>query len=120
DFSVENKEVVPSILGLNERYYSKDIGKLKIVVLDGQEISLFAYSDANHPNRAKAENYLDSINRSKETWNGGMSSKQLLWLSNILEESNKKVLIVSHYPVYPLGGIHNLWNDEELYTIIEN
>lgn len=120
DFEVENKNGVPYILGLNKRYYLKETENLNIAVLDGQEISLFAYDNENHPNVIKAKTYLESINYSKKEWNGAMSQEQLKWLENILKTSDKPVLIVSHYPIFPLGGQHNLWNDEELYNLIEN
>lgn len=119
DFNIENRNLTPRILGLENRYYQVVTEYINIVVLDGQEISLFAYEDENHPNVIKARQYLESINYTKKEWNGAMSQEQMNWLENILKTSKKDVLIVSHYPIFPFDGRDNLWNDKEVYNLIE-
>lgn len=119
DFEVEHKGIVPRILGLENRHYKKEVKDFTIVVLDGQEISTFAYDDENHPNVIKAKNYLESVDYTEKGWNGAMSEEQVKWLENILKTNEKPIIIVSHYPIFPLGGQHNLWNDEEVYNLIE-
>jgi hypothetical protein len=54
-------------------------------------------------------------------WNGGMSEKQISWLEEKLKEAEKKkekVIIFSHYPIYPSSEV-SLWNDWEVLKLIE-
>lgn len=50
-----------------------------------------------------------------------MGQQQLKWLREQLDEAgskNEKVILFSHFPVYPEDK-HNLWNDMELISTIE-
>src|SRR5690606_23986490 len=44
DFSVatDSLEKVPAILGLSDRYYSNKVGNIRLIYLDGNDVSLFA------------------------------------------------------------------------------
>lgn len=59
--------------------------------------------------------------KNAQTWNGGLSDKQLSWLKHQIaeaDEQNEKVAIFCHFPIYPEESHHNLWNDQKVLDII--
>jgi hypothetical protein len=45
----------------------------------------------------------------------------MAWLKTELEAANSKgqrVILFNHYPVIPIGDVHNLWNAEELVSLL--
>ena len=57
-----------------------------------------------------------------QTYNGGVSSKQLQWLDTQLREARDKgeqVLVFSHHPLYPPIGLTAL-NDKEILNILSS
>ena len=125
DYEVEDskKELVHQKLGI-ERYYSFQVQDWVFVVLDGNEISTFA-NIAGSENFLQAETILAELNKEEVVygnfWNGGISSQQLRWLSNMLDriKDQEKVIIFCHYPVYPLDK-HNLLNCNHVLEIVNS
>lgn len=67
-------------------------------------------------NSLKADNEINA-----QTWNGGISNEQLTWLRGVLDkaaQTNEKVVVFSHMPVYPKNN-HNVWNDDEVIKELE-
>lgn len=121
----EKKDAVPGKLGLDKRYFSINQKGWKFIFLDGQDLSVMAHPPESNKYK-KSRVLLDSINKAgqdnAQSWNGGLSSKQLIWLKEQLDDAEKndfKVAVFSHFPVYPVGATHNLWNDREVVNLLE-
>jgi manganese-dependent ADP-ribose/CDP-alcohol diphosphatase len=125
DFSVEPrlKKRIPPLQSNKEGYYSFAYGKFRFIILNGNEVS--TYFSTNKSIIKQASDYITKIRSEGDVngmdWNGGMSSKQILWLSNQLNYASKndeKVFIMCHFPVYPVNE-HNLLNYKDLLTVLE-
>jgi manganese-dependent ADP-ribose/CDP-alcohol diphosphatase len=125
DFAVEPKQKkrIPPLQGNKDGYYSFTYGKFRFICLNGNELS--TYSSSNKKSIKKAEEYIKMLKNDGApnaiNWNGGMSDKQILWLSNqlnIASTNNEKVFIMCHFPVYPENE-HNLLNYRDILTVIE-
>ena len=125
DYSVEPrlKKRIPPLQSNKEGYYSFNYDNYRFIILNGNELSTYA---TNNKSVIKdANDYIMKLKNEEEIngldWNGGMSSKQLLWLVNQLNaasKNNEKVFIMCHFPVYPVNE-HNLLNYSDVLTILE-
>jgi manganese-dependent ADP-ribose/CDP-alcohol diphosphatase len=125
DYSVEPrlKKRLPPLQFNNEGYFSFINGKFRFIFLNGNEVSTYA---TNKKSVIKEAN--DSILKLKNNgelngmeWNGGISRKQILWLTNQLNtaaNNSEKVFIMCHFPVYPVN-IHNLLNYKDILHVLE-
>jgi len=126
DFGVapEKKDSISSKLGLKDRYYDFCFNNWRFIVLDGNDVSLFANMIGSKKYKQAEAIYQELKNRrapNAKDWNGALSARQIDWLKNTLRKSSEvgeRVIIFCHYPVYP-KNIHNLWNDDELINLIE-
>lgn len=126
DYSVapEQKEKVPEVMGLpSEGYYDFEVKDWRFIILNGNDLSLFATSGGTTEER-EARAMLSRLRQSNaenaKEWNGGISNRQKRWLKETLEtarEQNQQVIVAGHYPIYPAGS-HNLWNDEEIASLL--
>ncbi|WP_338448118.1 metallophosphoesterase [Niallia oryzisoli] len=123
DFPVTTDQVV-DILGMPNQYYDFKYKNWRFVVLDTNDLSLYAnpagsekYQQAQVMyNSLKAANAINA-----QTWNGGVSNEQLTWLHGVLErakQTQEKVVVISHMPVYPANE-HNVWNSEAVIKELE-
>lgn len=123
DFPVTTNEVV-DILGMPNQYYDFKYKNWRFVVLDTNDLSLYAnpvdsekYQQAHEMyNSLKATNEINA-----QTWNVGVSEEQLTWLRGVLKKAaqrQEKVVVLAHMPVYPENN-HNVWNDEAVITELE-
>lgn len=123
DFSVADdlKKDVPQKMGLASKYYDFKVKGWRYVVLDGNDVSFHAYpKDSDDYIKAK-EYYLTNKIKSPK-WNGAIGPKQCSWLKSVLEkatQNDEPVILFCHFPVYPKNS-HNLWNAEELISILES
>lgn len=123
DFSVsdELKKDVPERMGLLSRYYDFEVMGWRFVVLDGNDISFHAYPEGGDKYN-EAEEYYDRNGIESPKWNGAAGAGQLSWLNKVLKKASEvgeKVVLYCHFPIYP-ENVHNLWNAQEVITIIEN
>jgi predicted phosphodiesterase len=123
-------EVAPNYLssilrvtGLKRAYYDFTGGGYRFIVLDGNDISLFAHAKDTPEHKLAAEK-LDQLKGANapnaQTWNGGMSEEQFRWLQQTLgqaEAAGEKIIIFSHYPVYPVNE-HNMWDDQRVVDLV--
>jgi manganese-dependent ADP-ribose/CDP-alcohol diphosphatase len=125
DFAVEPrlKKRIPPLQSNKEGYYSFTYNKFRFIILNGNEVS--TYYSTNKSVIKQGEDLIIKLKSDGEVngmgWNGGMSSKQILWLSNQLNNASKndeKVFIMCHFPVYPVNE-HNLLNYKDLLTVLE-
>jgi len=121
DFSVvdEKKELVPAQLGLKNRYYDFTHKDWRFIVLDGNDVSLYAYPK-DDPRTKAATAFHRRLKAGTPTWNGGVGGKQLAWLKGrlaVAAKANEKVILFCHFPVHP-ENIHNLWNHEAVTSLL--
>ncbi len=124
DFAVPTDEVV-DILGMKNQYYDFAEKGWRFVVLDTNDISMYA-NEPGSPKYQQAEKMYNQLKASgaknAQPWNGGVGTEQMTWLHNVLKKSAKnheKVVIIGHHPVYPANE-HNAWNDSEIMQELES
>ena len=122
DFSVADKfkDRVPKRLGLKQRYYDFAVGKWRFLVLDTNDVSLYAFPEGSRKAKSSRKIY-DSLGGDLPEYNGGVGEKQLEWLARKLKKAESKgesVILHSHHPVYPFTS-HAAWNAEEVVALIE-
>jgi len=125
DYSVEQrlKKSIPQLNKNKEGYYSFNYSTFRFIVLNGNEISTYATNNKSDINEAEA--YILNLKNGGEIngmdWNGGMSTKQMVWLTSQLisaKNNNEKVFIICHFPVYPYNE-HNLLNYRDVLSVLE-
>ena len=125
DFSVKPyyKKKIPALEHEKKGYYSFSYSNFRFIFLNGNEIS--TYISANKKTIKNATDYICELKDKGEVnaieWNGGISSKQLDWLSEQLTqatEKGEKVIISCHFPVIP-ENIHNLLNYNDILTVLK-
>ncbi len=125
DFAV-SADKLPAIhekLAMPAPYYDFVRKGWRIVVIEGNEISLFA-PPLGDPRRALAAERLDALKRAgaanAQIWNAGVSEAQLAWLSGRLElaeAAGERVIVMGHYSLYPHND-HNLWDAEAVAGLL--
>jgi manganese-dependent ADP-ribose/CDP-alcohol diphosphatase len=124
DFPVTTEEVV-EILGMPNQYYEFRREGWRFVVLDTNDISLYANPEGSEKYELAEEMYAElkqsgAVNA--QTWNGAVGEEQMEWLRGVLagaRRRDEKVIIFSHMPVYP-KNVHNAWNDDALVETFES
>jgi hypothetical protein len=93
-------------------------------VLDATDYSYYSNSLHNHDTNQIDSYYENTIEKSNHyRWNSAIGMEQQKWLEEQLNSAktlNQKVILFSHLPLRPKGNIHNLWNDYEIISLIEN
>jgi predicted phosphodiesterase len=121
DFSVadDKKALVPKRMGLKKRYYDFTHKTWRFIVLDGNDVSLYAYPK-DDPRTKAATAFHRRLKAGTPTWNGGASDKQLKWIESRLKlatQARERVVLFCHFPVYP-ANVHNLWNHEAVTNLL--
>ena len=121
DFEVadDKKTLVPARLGLKNRYYDFSRRGWRFIVIDGNDVSLYAWPK-NDPRTKAASEYHKSLKPRPPTWNGAVGDKQLKWIESRLltaTTAKERVMHFCHFPVFPKNG-HNLWNDNVLTDLL--
>ncbi|MEI7980239.1 MAG: metallophosphoesterase [Bacteroidota bacterium] len=124
DYAVrqDQKEKVLPMLGLATGYYTRMIGDWKLIVLNGDDLSLFGPQDKIQKQERNdlLTNLVSGLRKNFMPWNGGLSDTQMKWFETQLQEAekgNEKVIVLCHFPVYPLSG-YNLWNNREVLALL--
>ncbi len=118
----DNKKLFKQ-LDMPDEYYSFKKGNWHFIILNTNEIASYSNVAGTWKEKelAAMRDQIRLRNRSNgQDWNGGISSKQLKWLTKLLRNSQKKnenVLVFSHHPVYPAEGFTAL-NDQEILTAL--
>ncbi|PXW52415.1 metallophosphoesterase [Methylobacterium sp. B4] len=106
---------VPGWLGMERAHYDFAAAGLRFVVLDGNDVSLFAPPPGD-PRRALAETRLAEAKAAglaqAQRWNGSLGEAQMTWLEGVLaaaRAAGERVIVLCHYPVAPENP-HNLWD----------
>jgi len=126
DFDVadDKKSAVPTKLGMPGRYYDFGFDGFRFIVLDGNDVSLYANPEGSKK-RTRAAALLRELSEKKRPnahpWNGAVGAEQIAWLESTLgaaRTAGEKAILFCHFPIYP-ENVHNLWNDREVIDIIE-
>lgn len=122
DFSVadEYKNQVPERLKLESRYYDFNVGKWRFLILDTNDVSLYAHPSGSERDKSSHAIY-ESLGGKLPTYNGAIGQAQLDWIEAKLTQSEKDgetVILHSHHPVYPYNN-HTAWNSREIVALLE-
>jgi 3',5'-cyclic AMP phosphodiesterase CpdA len=125
DFNVPD-EYLHSILrtvGMQAAYYDFSKGDYRFIVLDGNDISLFAPPQGD-PRRALAEKRLAELKASNapnaQDFNGSLGDTQFAWLEGRIREAvtaGQKIVLFNHYPVFPAHPT-NAWDSERIVKLV--
>jgi len=115
--------LVVRTVGMPKPYYDFTGGGYRFIVLDGNDVSLFA-PPAGDPRLEIAAARLAKLREAgapnAHNWNGSLSDVQFSWLGEALDRARsagEKVIVLSHYPVYP-HDMHNLWDSERIVELL--
>ena len=128
EFSVNDseKDKVLAKENLKAPYYSFVKKKWRFIILNGNDVSLYAYAKESSKYK-EAEVLLQQLKADKlpnaQAWNGAIGKEQLAWLKNELvmaQKKKEKVILTNHFPLYPEGASELLWNAKEIRALIES
>jgi predicted phosphodiesterase len=126
DFEVadEEKSKVLGAIGLEKAYYSVVRKSWRFLFLDGTDIAIWRYP-ADDGRTAAAKEILRAGMELKvpnfQEYNAAIGSEQMEWIAAELEAAKaagERVILFCHYPAFPVGNAHNLWNDAKLVELI--
>tara|TARA_R110001583_G_scaffold142211_5_gene294491 strand:- start:3344 stop:4246 length:903 start_codon:yes stop_codon:yes gene_type:complete len=126
DFSVADslKPLVFEKMDLKDRYYSIVKNKWRFIVLDGNDLSV--HGALTETKKQQTDSLFQQLS-SKELpnlkpWNGGLGKEQLQWIEDELKlatQNKERVGFYCHFPVLGETNDLNLWNYEQLLSIID-
>lgn len=120
DIKDKYKPQVPELLQMPARYYSWTEKGWRFIILDGNELSTYAHPKGS-PGHKRSMAYYNSRKPKPPVWNGGIDKKQITWLRAelaIAEKKDENVILLCHFPIFPVDA-HNLWNDKEMLKLID-
>lgn len=126
DFEVADDEKgrAPGRLGLTQRYYAVERGPWCFVMLDTNDVSLYAHPErtpAHAAAQAALRRYAAAGVRSAQSWNGAVGEGQLGWLEatcTAAAKAGRRVVVCAHHPVLP-DDVHNAWNAARLLEVVD-
>ncbi len=123
ELAEEFKPRVPERLRMPGRYFAVDHGPWRFVILDTNDLSVYAHSTTS-PQHVAAAAELHRLRATgainAQAWNGGVGDRQLAWFDAACRgagAAGQRVLVFAHHPVYPPNA-HNVWNAERVLDII--
>jgi len=123
----QQKNAVVAKLGMKSRYYSFKVNGWRFVVLDGNDVSVLGVfpreGNPRYEEGLAMQKRVAKMNKpNTPDWNGGIGSEHIAWLKAELQKASgagEKVILFSHFPVFP-PNVHNLWNEDEVLRVIES
>jgi manganese-dependent ADP-ribose/CDP-alcohol diphosphatase len=125
DYSVDPRFLnkLPVLISSKAGYYSFSDNGFRFILLNGNEISI--YASKKKASVVSATSYIELLKnggaKNAVYWNGGISKTQLEWLDKQLSQSlekNEKVFVFCHFPVWPESE-YNLLNYNEMLFVLE-
>jgi predicted phosphodiesterase len=110
-------------LGLRRGYYDFAGAGHRFIVIDGNEISLFANSEgtANHAAALERLSHMRAAGAGNAHFcNGGVSDVQFAWVEQVMNKAKaagERVIVMGHYPIYPAHSL-NLWDYARLVDLL--
>lgn len=124
DFRVEPERLddVFARVGMPGPYQTFAVAGWRFVLLDGNEVSLFAPPPGD-PRLTVAERWIETLKSqgadNGQPWNAALGDEQFAWLEGVLhraEAAGENVVVMGHYPVYPPNA-HNMWDSERIVDL---
>lgn len=110
-------------LGMPAPYHHMLRNGIRLIVIDGNEISTFAPPPGD-PRRAQAKAKLATLTAAGApnamAWNAGISETQFSWLERQLAqaaEKGERAIVMGHYPLHPFTD-HSLWDAPRVAKLI--
>ncbi|MFT4003385.1 MAG: metallophosphoesterase [Rhizobium sp.] len=125
DFAVapDHLGTVSARVGMASAYYDFGHSGYRFIVLDGNEISVFAPPEGD-PRREEARALMKALESAGapngQRWNAAIGDTQYDWLVAKLREakaSGEKVVVMNHYPVFP-ENTHNALNSARMLELL--
>lgn len=123
DVAAEYLTSVVRTAGMQKAYYDFSGGGYRFIVLDGNDVSLFA-PPKDDPRREIAAQRLDALKAkgaiNAQTWNGSLGDEQFAWLQETIgkaQGAGEKIIVMGHYPIYPANE-HNMWDSERIVELL--
>jgi hypothetical protein len=124
DVAAEYLTSVTRTVGMEKAYYDFTGGGYRFIVLDGNDVSLFA-PPPDDPRREIASGRLDELKAkgapNAQAWNGSLGDEQFAWLGETMKKAQaagEKAIVMGHYPVYPQNE-HNMWDSERVVELLK-
>lgn len=124
DYSVTTvSETLYAQLGMHSAYYSFKQDEWRFIMINTNEISTYANKEDTTLEielKIMYDNILKSVHGNVDSYNGGISQKQINWLKNELESAeseNEKVIVFYHHPLFAAPGYTALNNIELLEVL---
>jgi manganese-dependent ADP-ribose/CDP-alcohol diphosphatase len=113
-------DVVPQCS--DARYYTFDESGWRFVVLDGNDMSTYAWPKGSAGDIASRKIHDEKFPAAKP-WNGGIGEEQMQWLDEILagaDAAGTPAMLLCHFPIWPENDPDILlWNAAEVVALIE-
>lgn len=125
DFEVASIDLtsVAGRLGMPSPYYDFSAHGIRFIVLDGNDVSVFAPPPGD-PRRALAEERLARLKaegaKQAHPWNGSLGDAQYAWLEARLalaRAQGERVIVLNHYPIYPASYLC-MWDAQRLLDLL--
>ena len=124
DVAAEYLTSVTRTVGMEKAYYDFAGGGYRFIVLDGNDVSLFA-PPKDDPRRELAAKRLAELEAKSapnaQTWNGSLGDEQFAWLDETMKKAQaagEKAIVMGHYPVFPQNE-HNMWDSERVVDLLK-
>ena len=122
DYDVEDKYKadIPTLLKMPAPFYSWSEKGWRFIVVDGNDISVHAHAK-DSPKQKEAWRLWKTLKPKQPAWNGALGKEQLAWMRKELtsaQNSDEKVILFCHFPVFPADQ-HVLWNSQEVLSLID-
>lgn len=123
DFALSSGAVVRR-LGMPAEHYQLSLGAWRFVVLDTNDVSLYANPEGS-ADHERAERLLADLTAAgapnAKSFNGAAGADQRHWLRRVLSaarEQGQRVVVFGHMPVHG-SGMHNAWDDRAIRSTLE-
>ncbi len=108
-YSTPKQDSVLKILGVKKPYYSFVKNNIRFIFLDSNDLALYSRAE-NTPEGKEARALYNKLkaekNKAGHKYNGTLSQKQIDWMVELIEKSQKKgqqVICFAHMPLQPYG-----------------